>query len=165
MAGDNFVLIDGIKGESDDDQYKDWIEVESFSWGVSQAASSVASTAGGASNARANFQDLTITKYLDASSPLLNKACWSGQHIKKVTLELNRSSGGDSLKFKYMVFVLENVIISNISIGGGGDQIPVESITFNYGKITTTYTKQARRGGGGAGEVPAGWNLQKNTQM
>lgn len=47
------------------------------------------------------------------------------------------------------------------SAGSGG--IPTESVTFNYGKITTTYTKQARVGGGGAGEVPAGWSLEQNT--
>lgn len=160
MASDAFLKIDGIKGESTDDKHKDQIEILSYNWGVSQMASGTASSSGGGTTARADFQDLSIVKELDSSSPLLNKACWSGTHIKEVTLELNRAAGDDRLK--YMVYKLENVIVSSVSIGGGGGGIPTESVTFNYGKITTTYTKQARPGGGGAGDIPAGWDLEKN---
>jgi len=38
MAGDCFLKIDGIPGESTDDKHKDWIEVMSYSHGVSQMA-------------------------------------------------------------------------------------------------------------------------------
>jgi type VI secretion system secreted protein Hcp len=55
--------------------------------------------------------------------------------------------------------VMENVIVS---IGRGGG-VPTKAVTFNYGKITTIYTKQARHDGVGAGEVPAGWNLEDNS--
>jgi type VI protein secretion system component Hcp len=48
---------------------------------------------------------------------------------------------------------------------GGSSGIPTESLTFNYGKITTTYTKQARKGGAGAGETYAGWDLEKNKNL
>ncbi len=160
MASDTFLEIEGIKGESSDKDHPDWIEILSFNWGVSQMASGSASSAGGGSSQRADFQDLSIVKELDMASPLLNKACWGGQHIGKVTLQLNRAAGAK--RQKYMEYVMENVIISSVSIGGGGGGVPTESLTFNYGKITTTYTKQARKGGGGAGEVPAGWDLESN---
>ena len=39
MASDMFLKIDGIKGESNDDKYKDQIEVLSFSWGAHQQSS------------------------------------------------------------------------------------------------------------------------------
>jgi type VI secretion system secreted protein Hcp len=163
MASDTFLQIDGIKGESTDADHKDWIEVLSFNWGVSQMASGTASSSGGGSAQRADFQDLSIVKELDSASPLLNKACWGGQHIDKVVLQLNRAAG--EKRQKYMEYTMENVIISSVSIGGGGGGIPTESVTFNYGKIKTVYTKQARKGGGGAGEVPAGWDLETNKQM
>ncbi len=160
MASDTFLQIDGIKGESSDADHKDWIEVLSFNWGVSQMASGTASSSGGGSTQRADFQDLSVVKELDSSSPLLNKACWGGQHIDKVVLQLNRAAGDK--RQKYMEYELTNVIISSISIGGGGGGVPTESLTFNYGKIKTVYTKQARKGGGGGGEVPAAWNLEEN---
>ena len=163
MASDAFLEIDGIKGESTDKEFKDQIEVLSYNWGVSQMASGTASSSGGGSVARTDFQDLSIVKELDSSSPLLNKACWGGTHIDKVTLRLNRAAG--EKRVKYMEYKLENVIISSVSIGGGGGGVPTESVTFNYGKLTTTYTKQARQGGGGAGDVPAGWDLEQNIHI
>lgn len=163
MASDAFLEIDGIKGESTDKEYKDQIEVLSYSWGVSQAASGTASSSGGGSVARADFQDLSIVKELDSASTLISKACWSGKHIAKVTLRLCRAGG--EKRVKYMEYKLEDVIVSSVSVGGGGGGIPTESVSFNYGKITTTYTKQARPGGGGAGELPAGWNLEENTHI
>lgn len=163
MASDTFLEITDIKGESTDKDHKEWIEVLSFNWGVSQMASGVASSSGGGSSQRADFQDLSVVKELDSASPLLNKACWGGQHIAKVTLQLNRAAGDK--RQKYMEYVMENVIISSVSIGGGGGGVPTESVTFNYGSITTTYTKQARKGGGGAGEIPAGWSLEDNDHI
>ncbi len=126
-------------------------------------ASGTASSSGGGSTQRADFQDLSVVKELDSSSPLLNKACWGGTHIDKVVMQLNRAAGDQ--KQKYMEYTLEDVIISSVSVGGGGGVVPSESVTFNYGKLQTVYTKQARKGGGGAGEVPAGWNLEENCQM
>ncbi len=70
MAVDNFLKIEGIKGESTDDKHKDWIEILSYSWGVSQMASASASTSGGGTSQRADFQDISIVKTLDSSSPL-----------------------------------------------------------------------------------------------
>lgn len=163
MASDTFLQISDIKGESTDADHKDWIEVLSFNWGVSQMASGSASSSGGGSTQRADFQDLSIVKELDSSSPLLNKACWGGKHIGKVVLELNRAAGDK--RQPYMKYEMENVIISSVSIGGGGGGVPTESVTFNYGRINTVYTKQARKGGGGAGEVPAGWSLEDNKHL
>ena len=163
MASDTFLQVDGIKGESTDKDHKEWIENLSYNWGVSQMASASASSSGGGSTQRADFQDLSVVKELDSATPLLSKACWSGKHIDKVVLELNRAAGDK--REKYMTYEMENVIISSVSVGGGGGGIPTESITFNYGKLNTTYYKQARKGGGVAGTVPAGWNLEENTHL
>jgi len=162
MAADNFLKIEGVKGESTDDKHKDWIEVLSYNWGVSQLASATKSSAGGGTVQRADFQDLSIVKIVDSATPLLFLSCAKGDHIDSVTLELCRA-GGD--KLKYMEYKLFNVIVSSVSIGGGGGSEPTESVTFNYGKITVNYTKQARKGGGAAGNVEAGWDLEKNAKV
>ena len=36
MASDVYMQIDGIKGESQDDRHKGWIEVSSVHWGIHQ---------------------------------------------------------------------------------------------------------------------------------
>ncbi len=159
MAADNFLKIEGINGESTDDKHKGWIEVLSYNWGVSQMASGTASSSGGGAVQRADFQDLSIVKLMDSASPLLFRACAIGEHIGEVTLELCRA-GGD--KLRYMEYKLTNVIISSVTIGGGGGGEPTEAVSFNYGRIKQTYTKQARKGGGAAGNIEAGWDLEKN---
>jgi len=161
MAFDAFLKIDGITGESTDDKHKDWIEVLSYSWGASQPASGSASSSGGASHERANFQDFSIVKTLDMATPKLALACAGGQHVKSVILELCRA-GGD--KVKYMEYKLTNCIISSISNGGGGGE-PSESLSFNYGKVELTYVQQKRADGTAGGNVATGWDLQLNKKV
>lgn len=165
MAFDAFCKVDGIPGESTDDKHKDWIEILSFSYGVSQPASGAASTAGGASAERADFADFSIVKALDKASPKLFEACAQGKHIKEVTIELCRA-GGD--KVKYMEYKLTNCIVSSFRPGGsaaGGESLPLEEVAFNFGKIEIVYTQQKREDGSGGGNVPAGWDLQANKKV
>ena len=165
MAFDAFLKIDGIPGESTDDKHKDWIEVLSYGSGLAQPTSAIASSSGGATAQRADFQDFNITKPLDKASPKLALACADGMHIKQVTLELCRA-GGD--KAKYMEYKLTNCVVSSHQDSGsthGADNLPTESVSFNYGKIEWTYTQQKRADGSGGGQVAAGWDLEKNKKV
>ena len=74
MAFDTFIKIDGIEGESTDDKHAGWIEVISFDSGVSQRTSATASSAGGGSAERADFDDFSFVKQLDKASPKLAMA-------------------------------------------------------------------------------------------
>jgi type VI secretion system secreted protein Hcp len=162
MAFDAFLKIDGVPGESTDDKHKDWIEVLSFNHGMSQPSSATASSAGGGTTERVNISDFSITKHLDKASPKLYELCATGKHIANVTLELCRA-GGD--KVKYMEVKMEQAIISSVAPGGssgGADNLPAESVSFNFGKIKWTYTQQKRADGSGGGNVTGGWDLTAN---
>ena len=91
MASDYLLEIDGIKGESQDKKHKDTIEVQSFSWGASQPGSFASGSGGGAG--KASFQDLHFTSTVNKASPLLAKACATGQHIKKAVLFVRKAGG------------------------------------------------------------------------
>jgi type VI secretion system secreted protein Hcp len=159
---DAFLKVDGIPSESTDSAHKEWIEVLSYSHGVSQPASATASSSGGAPGGRCHHSDFTIVKSLDKASPKLYEICCTGKPIKEVTLELCRA-GGD--KLKYLEVKMEEVIVSSVSPGGsgkGGDDIPTETISFNYGKVKWTYTQQKRADGSGGGNVTGGWDLTAN---
>jgi type VI secretion system secreted protein Hcp len=165
MAFDAFLKIEGIPGESTDDAHGDWIEVLSYSTGIPQNASASASSGGGASSERADFQDFSIVKTLDKASPKIAVACADGTHISEIILELCRA-GGD--KVKYMEYKLSNCILSSVRPGGssqGGESLPLEEVSFNFGKIEWTYTQQKRADGSGGGNVAAGWDLQKNAKV
>jgi type VI secretion system secreted protein Hcp len=162
MAFDSFLKIDGVPGESTDDKHKDWIEILSYSVGATQPASATASSAGGGGAERVTLHDMNVTKLMDKASPKLFELCATGKHIPNVTLELCRA-GGD--KLKYMEIKMEQVIISGFQGDGhgGADQaFPIETVTFNYGKIKQTYTQQKRADGSGGGNVAGGWDATAN---
>jgi type VI secretion system secreted protein Hcp len=156
---DIYMQIDGLKGESTDSEHKDWIELLSFNHSISQPASASASTAGGGTTGRSQHSDYSITKYVDLASPKLYEFASSGKHIKNVTIEMLRASGDK--RVKYMLVVMEQVVISHVAPAGGGD-FPSESVSFNYGTIKWTYTQQKRTDGTGGGNQAAGWDLTAN---
>jgi type VI secretion system secreted protein Hcp len=158
MAFDAFIQIDGIPGESSDNEHKDWIEVLSYYHNVEQPVSNTASSAGGATAERVDFGQFFIVKQTDKATPkLLNAAC-TGKHIKKVILHVCRS-GGD--KQKYMEIEMEQVLISQFNQSGGGE-FPTETVGFAPGTFRQTYIQQKRADGTPGGNVIAGWDLIAN---
>jgi type VI secretion system secreted protein Hcp len=141
MAGNTFLEITGpdIKGETTDSAHKDQIEVLSWSHSFSQPTSATRSSAGGGTVEMASHSDLNFQKYLDSASDDIIKACWSGKHQKKATLHCYRADG-DNKPVKYLEIVMEDVVVSNYSVGGGSGDIPVESASLNYGVVTYKYT-------------------------
>jgi type VI protein secretion system component Hcp len=57
---------------------------------------------------------------------------------------------------------LENCIVSNVSVGGGGGDTPVENISFNYSQIHWDYQIQEEKGGLKSGHHKTSWDLSKN---
>jgi type VI secretion system secreted protein Hcp len=161
MASDSYLQIDGIKGESTDSAHKDWIEILSWAHAISQPASATANSAGGGTSGRCKHEDFVITKYVDLASPKLYETCCNGKHISKVVIELMRASGGSAVK--YMAIEMDQVVISKVAPGGGSsDDLPTETVSFNYGIIKWTYTQQKRADGSKGGNVTGGWDSVAN---
>lgn len=162
MAFDCFLKVDGVPGESTDSKHKDWIELLSFHWGASQASSGQRSTGGAASAERVNLQDFSIVKILDKASPKLFLDCCNGRHIKSVKVELCRATGD---KQKYMEYLMSDVMVSGVRPGGaaqGGESLPLEEVSFNYGKMELTYTETDHMTGKPKGDIKANWSLVEN---
>jgi type VI secretion system secreted protein Hcp len=162
-AVDCFLEIDGIPGESTDDRHDEWIEILSYSWGVSQPASGSLSSGGLRSAERADHTAFSVVKTLDKTSPKLALYVCSGEHIEEVTLELCHSEGD---KQKFMEYKMEDVIVSSVRPSGptqGGEALPLEEVSFNYGKITWTYTELDPVTLKAKGDVEAYWDLESNS--
>ena len=66
---------------------------------------------------------------------------------------------------KYMEYVLNDVIVSSVRPGGsseGGEALPLEEASFNYGKIEFIYTQTDHKTGKPKGDVKAHWDLVAN---
>ena len=162
MAYDVFMKVDGIDGESTDDAHAGWIELLSFSHGVSQPSAGAASSGGGRHGQRVDVQDFTVVKSVDKASPKLFLACCKGDHISEILVELCRATGD---KTKYMEYKLTDVVVSSVRPGGsanGGESLPLEEISFNPGRIDYTYTETDHNTGAAKGDVTAYWDQTKN---
>ena len=160
MAIDVYLQIDGIKGESQDDRHKDWIECTSVNWGVSQPRSATASTGGGHTAERCEHQEIALTKLADLASPILLQTCSAGKTIPKAKLEFMRADGQGE-RIKYFEIELENVLIGGVQPSVAEGSIIHESVGLKFSKIKWKYTQQKVTGGAG-GNTSGGWDLAAN---
>jgi len=144
MAMDIFLQITGpdVKGESRDSILKDAIDVLAWSWGASQSGTTHVGGGGGAG--KANFQDLSLTKYVDAGTNVLLTGLAKGTHFTKAVLTLRKSGEGQK---PYLIITMEEVMVTSLSTGGsGGEDRLTENVTLNFAKVTVDYKKQDTKG-------------------
>ena len=146
MAADIFAKLGDIKGESLDSKHKDEVEVLSWSWGVSQGGSMQSGGGGGAG--KANFNDFHFTHHVDKASPVLLKACATGEHIKEATITVRKAGKGQQ---EFLVIKMSDVVITSVSESdaSGGDQS--ETVTLAFAKVDVEYRPQKADGSLDAG--------------
>jgi type VI secretion system secreted protein Hcp len=145
LAFDMFLKIDEIPGESVDSKHTDWIEILSYSHSVKPMLVP-----------DSFFDVFTVVHTLDKASPKLALFCCNGTHLKEVLLELcdpNRAS------YNIMAYKFTDVIVSGVQIRESPfvgiresptgtslirespyECLPLEEVSFNFGKIEWTYT-------------------------
>ena len=137
MPSDTYIKFEGIPGEVTTADHKEWIEVLSYSHGVSMSINESTVSAGSRSAGRANMADFSFVKHMDKASVPLNSSCVTGKSIPTVTVDLTRA--GEGKQEVYMTYTLSGVLVSSISVGAGGDGVPTESISLAFGKIVWKY--------------------------
>jgi type VI secretion system secreted protein Hcp len=159
MAVDMFMELATINGESGDKVYKPKkaIDVLAWSWGMSQSGSFHSATGGGAG--KANFQDLSFTKYVDNASPTLMQMCATGGHIATGTLTVRKAG---TTPLEYIKLKLTKVMVTAVTTGGsGGEDRLTENVTLNFSAFEFEYTPQLPNGGGGT-MVPFKFDIAAN---
>jgi len=135
VAFDMYLKLEGIRGESKNQLHRDWIAIESFSWGVSQLGTPAGS---GQASGKPTGTDMMVSKSVDASSPPLFLACVNGEHIKEATLRLARNKNDQQVFLEYK---LTDVLVSSVKPSGaaGGNDLPLEEVSLNFSRIEMLY--------------------------
>jgi|SRR5450432_2388934 len=158
MAVDIFLQIPKVNGESTDSQFPKAIELLSWNWGLTQAGS--AGTGTGSGTGKVNVQDITVTKYVDLSSPTLTAALCSGQAFPSATLTMRKAG---STPLVYLVLTLKNVTISVVGHSTSAtDDRQTETLGLHFAHWTYQYTPQNADGSGGA-SVTMTWSIPGNS--
>ncbi len=156
MASSYFLKIDGIAGGSQDRDHKGEIELESFSWGETHQAAAPAATAIG----KVHIKDFQVTKLMDKASPLLMLAAASGQHFKSAVLTAQKPGEPPQ---GYLTITLGDLMVSSYQTEAG-DPLPVDQVSFSFGRIEITYRPQ-RPDGTFEAPVSAGWDVTANHEI
>jgi len=178
---DAFLKLDGIKGESADAKHKGEIDIQSFSWGLSQTG--ISATGGGGGAGKVKVHDISFRKRTDASSPLLFLNCANGAHIKEANFVV-RKAGGEQLE--YLKIKLTDVLVSSYkphgsqnaaddwearatpgdgSVAPAPSEIPTDEFSLNFAKIEFSYQPQGADGKAQGGPVLAGWDVKANQKV
>jgi type VI secretion system secreted protein Hcp len=152
-----FMKLEGITGESQDSVHKGEVDVLAWSWGVSNSGTTHTGSGGGAG--KANFQDLSFTKWVDLASTPLMLASANGKHVTKATLVV-RKAGEHPLE--YITIVMTECLVTSISTGGsGGEDRLTENVSLNFKEVAVTYKEQTKTGSaGGKGDFK--WDIAGN---
>jgi type VI secretion system secreted protein Hcp len=147
MATDIFAKIGDIKGESLDSKHKDEVEVLSWSWGVQQ--SGTMAYGGGGGEGKASFNDFNFTHHVDKASPVLLKACATGEHIKDATITVRKAGKGQQ---EFLILKMTDVLITSVNPSGSGDSAATaEAVSLQCSKIDLEYKPQKADGSLDAG--------------
>ena len=131
-----------IKGAVTTEGYKDWIELNSFQFGVSRG---VSSGAGGSTreSSAPSISEIVVTKYFDVASPKLYQDSVAGTFDSKCVIKMNTTTKNKTETF--LTYELTDCGVSSYSQSSGGDA-PVESLSLNFVKVMVTPTPLDKSG-------------------
>lgn len=161
MAIDYFLQITGIPGESADAKHKDWIDVDSWSWGESQSGGTHSGGGGGAG--KVVFNDFHFVTKVSKASPKLFLACASGQHFKEAKLVARKAGKAQQ---EFLSWTFSDLLVSSYQTGGSEQSadIPLDQVSLNFSKVAVSYKAQKADGSLDA-PITAGWDSKTNTKV
>lgn len=131
MALDYIIVFDGLDGGGVSDAHPGSFDVLSFSWGVSNASSSLGS---GAGSGKASFQDLHFTIRYGKGGPALALRCAQGKHFTRATLFGVVPSGDKSVDME-VIDMGECLITSFVLEGNDGAHGATALVSLTYRHI------------------------------
>jgi type VI secretion system secreted protein Hcp len=153
-----------LKGESQDHQYKDAVEIDSWSWSGHNASTHMHGSGGGAG--KVSLGDFQLSKSIvDTATVTLFLNLCTGKHFDKAILHCRKKTGDDGKALEYLTIEMNKVTVSSVSLGGHGSATGVsESVSLAFEEIKLKYTQQNADGTKGS-SVGEGWNLAQNKKV
>jgi type VI secretion system secreted protein Hcp len=157
-----FMKYPQINGDVLTEGYQDWIELDSFQWGVGRSIDNSSSSEKDREGNTPTVSEITVTKNNDiASSNLLRASLGVGPAGEGQEVNIDFCKTDTSQPEPYLQLTLKNTLISHWSTSSSGDR-PVETLTLNFTWIEhKTITMDAANGT--SKNDPAQYDLAKQT--
>ena len=156
---DYFLKIEGIDGEAQDKTHKNEVQLESWSFGETNAGTAQSGLGMGAG--KVQMGDFHFVMRSNKASPKLFLACASGEHIKKAVLTC-RKAGKDQQE--YLKWTFTELLVSSYQTGGSAssDVVPLDQISINFTEAQIDYKEQKADGTLG-GAVTTKYNVKSQS--
>lgn len=169
MAFDTFLFLQGIDGEStavieSPPLPSKAFEIFSWSFGASNP-STVGSGKGGLSAGKVSVSTFNVMKKTEDASPQLFLNSCTGQHIPKGSIIMRKATGKDGKQQTFLQYDFTDIMVDSIQWSGsaGGDDTPMESVSFAFATVAIVNFKQNKKGAMEKGSG-ATWDLTKVSQ-
>ena len=154
-----YIKFEGVSGEAQDKDHKEWSDILSFQQGLHQPGSG----ATGPTRRRGDVivEDLHVTKELDKASPKIAESICKGKVFPKVEIDVT-ASFTDSGRVTYYRYELTNVLVTSYNVGGSGqaEDVPMEDFSLNFEEIKVTYS-EVGPDGKSKGNVAYQWKVEE----
>lgn len=156
-----WMKLSGIEGEATKRGHERWIQVLGFSWGLAGGQ-----TGARGAVARPTFQQLTVQKYFDKSSPHLAAASAESKVIPEAELVFYGPAGTSSPPLGRVK--LANVQVAEIRterLDAASTERPTETVGFRFGKIEWLYNEIDPVSREPRTTSRTGWDVEANRAM
>lgn len=130
-----FMNYEGINGEATAKGHEQWTDILTLDWDVKRSLSAVTGTSKDREATSTTLSQVTVTKLMDESTPLLFTEVCVGKG-KQVLIHLTKT--GDVLE-NFIEYTLTDVMISGYEMVTAGGR-PMEVITLSFTKLEMKYT-------------------------
>jgi len=147
-----------VEGETTSKGFEKQLEIDSFTFGVSNPRAASVSGVGGQSEGTASLSSVTISRAVDKASPTVFQGCCAGDVWDEVFIRARRTTSGGSTAMTYMTVSLKNAMIESYSVSGAAESRPMETFGIAFDFVKWEHAVEDASGGK-AGHVEASWNL------
>ncbi|PHM73439.1 Hcp family type VI secretion system effector [Xenorhabdus kozodoii] len=154
---DAFINFTDVKGESGDNEFKDWTAVRSFSLEMANSINAHAQNTGLGAGI-VTVSGLSLDLLFDKSSITLRQYLVKGTHIKEVKLNVRRQGGTQQ---PWYTLALTNALVAKSSLTYGSEGF-YASIHLAFQKHKESYFSQEYGSGAKGAEVSYEWDAYAN---
>ena len=148
MAETFYVSIKNIKGNVTESKHKDWIDVQSYSFGLSNDSSVGAGTQRNRVMGSTRLHDITFSRLVDKASPQIMQAAAEARNFDEVKIEFVRpGKNGEEI---YHTMKFENCVITSWQQSGHGGSQGSESLSLNFVKVENKFIEYDEKGKAGS---------------
>lgn len=156
-----YMKFGDVAGSVTTDGFKDWIQLNSFQWGVGRSVNLPHGKEDTREGSEPSVSEVVVTKRMEKSSPKLWQDAVGGDFSTKVNIKFTTTTK-DKVE-SYLEYELTDTGLSGYSVSSGGDDAPQESLSLNFAKVTWKYGAMDAKTSSKPDVV--GWDLTQQKKM